>query len=209
MGDNIYAQLLKNGKIVDENKYSVRKYVEDALELYPDYTELTQLLSDLLHYGAAAQEYVGYRTNVPVTKGMNLPSASTAVPSDSDNKKSVSETDGDVYFTAAGVRFDSSNYIYVKFTAPSLDGITVSVGGNNLEIEKEGSYYIAYSDAVSALGFGDVVTFTLSSGGVAVQTLEYSVNDYAYSKHSGSAIADLALALYRYGKSAIAYNATL
>lgn len=209
MGDNIYAQLLKNGKIVDENKYSVRKYVEDALELYPDYTELTQLLSDLLHYGAAAQEYVGYRTNVPVTKGMNLPSASTAVPSDSDNKKSVSETDGDVYFTAAGVRFDSSNYIYVKFKAPSLEGITVSVGGKNLEIEKAGSYYIAYSDAVSALGFGDVVTFTLSSGGVAVQTLEYSVNDYAFSKHSGSVIADLALALYRYGKSAIAYNATL
>ena len=72
---------------------------------------------------------------------------------------------------------------------------------------KEG-VYIAYSDAISALRFGEVVTFTLAVNGSAVQTLTYTVNDYAYAKHSDSRISDLALALYRYGKSALSYDSS-
>ena len=209
MGDNIYAVLLKDGKIVDENKYSVRKYVQDALELYPDYAELTQLLADLLYYGEAAQRYVGYKTNTLVTKGINLPAASDATPTILDQQRSVTATNGDVKFTAAGVRFDYNNRIFVKFTAPDLDGVSVSVNGVALDIEESGNVYIAYSDAISALGFGEKVIFTLSVNGDTVQTLVYTVNDYAFSKYNDQKIGDLSLALYRYGKSAIAYNATV
>ena len=209
MGDTIYAELLKNGKLVDENKYSVKAYVQDALALYSDYTELTQLLSDLLLYGAAAQEYVGYRTNALVTKGMDLPNASSATPDAGDKNKSVTSADGDTQFTAAGVRFDYNNRIYVKFKAPSIDGISVFANGEALEIQKSGSVYIAYTDGISALNFGDVVTFTLSSDGEVIQTLTYTVNDYALDKYGDAQIGDLALALYRYGKSAISYNNTL
>ncbi len=212
MGDSIKAELVNNGKIVDTiEKYSVREYVVNTLKSYSDNSELCTLLSDLLVYGAAAQEYVGYKTNALVTEGVDLSAASTAMPNEDDRNRSVTDNDGDIKFTAAGVRFDYVNRIYVKLTAASLDGVTVSVNGEDLEIVETGraNVYIAYSDAISALSFGETVTFTLSVEGEAVQTLTYTVNDYALSKYNDAEIGSLALALYRYGKSAVAYKATL
>ena len=210
MGDTITAELLKNGQLIDQKDYSVRQYVEKALELYPDDVALKQLLADLLHYGAAAQQYIGYKADQLVTDGLGL-TASGATPTEADKQKTVSQsTNSNVQFTAAGVRFDYINRIYVKFKATDINGVTVSVGGVNLEILETSTagVYIAYSDAISALRFSDKFTFTLSVGGSAVQTLVYTVNDYAYAKHSDSRISDLALALYRYGKSALAYNSS-
>ena len=219
MGDSISAELLKGGNVADvKEEYSVKQYAIDAFAYYneTDYPDessaaLRRLLADMLYYGAAAQEYAGYKTDTLVTDGIELSAASDVIPSVDDKNKSVSATDGDVKFTAAGVRFDYNNRIYVKFTATSLDGITVSVNGNNLDIAETGTanVYIAYSDAISALEFGNAVAFTLSSDGEVIQTLIYTVNDYALSKYTDAEMGDLALALYRYGKSAVAYNATL
>ena len=210
MGDTITAELLKNGQVIDEKDYSVRAYVENALELYPNDTGLKQLLADLMHYGAAAQQYIGYKTDALVTDGLGL-TASSTTPTEADKHKGVSQsTNSSVQFTAAGVRFDYVNRIYVKFKANDVSNVTVSVGGVNLEILETNTagVYIAYSDAISALRFDEVLTFTLSVNGSAVQTLTYTVNDYAYTKHSDSRISDLALALYRYGKSAREYNSS-
>ena len=87
--------------------------------------------------------------------------------------------------------------------------MTVSVLGKNLEIARVGNSntYIAYSDAISALEFGENIVFTLSVNGDVVQSLTYTVNDYALSKYNDAEIGGLALALYRYGKSANAYAA--
>ena len=163
-----------------------------------------------MHYGAAAQQYIGYKTDALVTDGLGL-DASDVVPTEADKHKGVSQsTNSSVQFTAAGVRFDYVNRIYVKFKANDISNVTVSVGGINLEILETSTtgVYIAYSDAISALRFDEVLTFTLSVNGSAVQTLTYTVNDYAYTKHSDSRISDLALALYRYGKSAREYNSS-
>lgn len=209
MGDVISAELVKNGQIIDQGDYSVKQYVIDALEIYGDNEYLKQLLADLMYYGAAAQKYIGYKVDDLVTDGLNLNSASSTTPTELDRKKSVSATANEsVQFTAAGVRFDSTNRIYVKFTAPSIDGVKVSVGGVDLKIEetKNAGIYIAYSDSISALHFAEKVTFTLSYGAQTVQTLVYTVNDYALAKHTDSRISELALALYRYGKSAIIYD---
>ncbi len=212
MGDSITAELIKGDEVIDtKENYSVKAYVEAALELYADYDELTQLLSDLLVYGAAAQRYLDYKTDALVTDGVDLSHTSDITPTEADNNKSVSENNASIRFIAAGVRFDFNNRIYVKITAENLDGITVSANGQRLEISETETenVYIIYSDAISALQFGNAVTFTLSSGGDAIQTLTYTVNDYAYNKYEDAEIGELALALYRYGKSATAYDATL
>ena len=211
MGDNISVKLYKNGALVDsKSSYSVKEYAVATLENYKNNTELCTLLTDLLIYGAEAQKYTGYKAYNLVTDGVDLSLASDVAPSDADNNKSVTSTDGNVKFTAAGVRFDYVNRIFVKFTAESVDGITVSVLGKNLEIARVGNtnVYVAYSDAISALEFGEKAVFTLSVNGEAVQTLTYTVNDYALSKYNDAEIGGLALALYRYGKSAITYAAT-
>lgn len=209
MGDTVVAELIKGNDVMDSNEYSVKEYVADALVIYSNDNNLKQLLADLLNYGAAAQLYIGYKVDELVTDGFDLSAASTAVPTAADFKKTAStSTDPNVKFTASGVRFDYNNRIYVKFTAPSLDGIKVTVNGQELEIEatNQANVYIAYSDAISALHFTELVTFTLSSGGTAVQTLTYTINDYAYAKMGDTPIGRLSLALYRYGKSAVVYD---
>ena len=211
MGDSITAELVKGEEVIDtQEDYSVRKYVINALEFYSDYAELTQLLSDLLYYGAAAQEYTGYKADALVTDGLELTAASTATPGEADKNREINGTGTDVKFTAAGVRFDYINRIYVKITAASLDGIKITVNGESLEILETNTpnIYVAYSDAISALDFSDKFVFTLSVGGSEIQTLTYTVNDYAFSKHNDTEIGELALALYRYGKSAEAYEAS-
>ena len=50
-------------------------------------------------------------------------------------------------------------------------------------------------------------SFFLSCNGEVMQTLTYSVNAYAYAMKDNANMANLALALYRYGMSATAYNA--
>ena len=208
MGDSITAELIFKGGVVATYEYSVKQYATDAFELYPkaQYPELNQLLADMLYYGAAAQNYTGYKKNELVTDGFDSLVASSVAPDASDKNKSISSTDGDIKFTAAGVRFDYDNRIYVKFKASNIEGITVSVNGENLEIQESEDKYIAYSNGISALDFGEVVTFTLKSGDTVIQTLTYTVNSYALDKCENAEIGELALALYRYGKSAIDYD---
>ena len=110
----------------------------------------------------------------------------------------------------ARVRFDYVNQIFFKFSAPSLDGVSVTDAyGNALSSSSAGDgIYVVYSDAVGPLDFDDVYTFHLNVNGATVQTVRYSVNSYAYSKYDdGNAMGDLALALYSYGASAVAYDA--
>jgi len=213
MGDSIGAVLYYDGEVVDTHGgYSVKAYAEDLLGLYGDNEQITRLVIDMLNYGAAAQAYVGYKTDTPVNSGLNG-AGSTDTPTESDRVSGVtSSTNANYGFSAAGVRFDYVNKIFVKLEiaagAPAGDAVTVLFDGVEAEVRSIGEgEYIAYSEGISALDFGKTVTVTLNVNGETVQTLTYSVNSYVYAKHSGTgAMADLALALYRYGLSAVAYE---
>ncbi|MBR5449546.1 MAG: hypothetical protein IKV43_06110 [Clostridia bacterium] len=212
MGDNIYAELSKDGVITDVKKeYSVKEYALATLEKHSSNKELCQLLTDMLVYGAEAQLYKNYKVDNLVTDGIDLSAASVEIPTELDRNKSVTPANGEVQFTAAGVRFDYVNRIFVKISAPDLDGVAIYANGVSLEIIETDTkgIYVAYSGAVSALEFGNKVTFTLTVGGTEMQKLVYTVNDYAYTKYTDAEIGDLSLALYRYGKSAIAYKNSL
>ena len=212
MGDNIRAELAKDGVTTDiKAEYSVKEYVVATLENHSANKELCQLLTDMLIYGAEAQLYTNYKVDSLVTDGVDLSAASVDIPTELDKNKSVTPANGEVQFTAAGVRFDYANSIYVKLSAPYVDGVTVYADGVALVIVESDTAgeYIAYSNPVSALEFGEKVTFTLSVDGNAVQTLVYTVNDYVLTKYTDGEIGALSLALYRYGKSAVAYKNSL
>ena len=52
--------------------------------------------------------------------------------------------------------------------------------------------------------------FALYQDGVLVHTVEYSIKSYIYAKQNGgNTMAELAMALYTYGQSAVVYAATL
>ena len=212
MGDIIKAELLLNGDVVDTiEEYSVKQYVIDSVAYYPDNTYLHQLLYDMLVYGSEAQKYRGYKLDALVTDGVVGLTPSKVDPTDDDNNRSLVTANGAdtslARFFAAGVRFDYDNKIYVKISTESIDRVKITVAGEELELISLGNNtYIAYSSGISALYFDEVVAFELTYDDSLIQTLTYTVNTYAWDKQENAEIGDLALALYRYGISAKAYE---
>ena len=162
-------------------------------------SKLTQLIVDMLYYGAAAQNYTGYNTENLANVGLD--GASTVTPETTDftleNNSEISSYPA--YFKGAGVRFDGENSIYVKLSTTE----NVKLFINEVEVEVTGT--TVYTEGIKATQFGATYTFELFCDGVLMQTLTYSVNAYAYAKKDSANMGELALALYRYGQSAKAY----
>ena len=166
---------------------------------------MKRLVSDMLYYGAAAQNYKDYNTGSLATDGVeNLIDASDAVaPEVSASPVKNPEIDSyPVYFTGATVWFDGVNKIRVKVN--SIENAFISINGGE-KTELESTTY--ETDGILATEFDKEFTFQLYYGETLMQTLTYSVNAYAYKMKDHESMGDLATALYRYGVSAEAYIA--
>ena len=209
MTDVFKVQIVSDGLILDEiTEYSVQAYANNKLNAADSSKELKQLITDMLYYGAAAQNYKGYNLDKLATDGVeNLGTPSTAIPDTTDftlvNNDAVDSYPA--YFTGATVYFDGVNKLRVKINTTenvtvTINGVEVAVTGTTIETE-----------GIVATEFNKKYTFVLYHNNgvenVEMQTLTYSVNAYAYSmkEHENAKMKDLALALYNYGLSAKAY----
>lgn len=212
MTDNIKAELLLGDTVVDIlAQYSVQQNAINLLADNPS-TELIQFITDMLYYGAAAQQYTNYNTDNLATSGVSgLGTQSTAVPEELLANLSISA--GSSNFKSATVWFDAVNALVVKVNNPENATIKVCVkvgDGEEVELQYDSENDRYITEGIKATEFDTIYTFSLYEGETVVQTLEYSVNVYAYSKYTNGktqAMKDLALALYRFGKSAKAYAA--
>ena len=84
----------------------------------------------------------------------------------------------------------------------SLDGARLFVDG--VEVDLTSTTYT--TDGILPTELDKDFVFELYHGDVLMQTLTYSVNAYAYKMQNNATMSELALALYRYGVSAKAYN---
>ncbi len=202
MVDNVKAELkLDETVLAVKENFTVKAYATEVMGQEGASNELKQLVVDMLHYGAAAQNYTNHNTDNLANAGVEE-AVSTATP-DSTDFTLVSNEAVDfypAYFMGAGVRFDGENSIYVKLN--TTENVTLIV--NSTEVAVTGT--TVYTDGIKATGFAETYTFELYCDGVLMQTLTYSVNAYAYAKQGESAMGKLALALYRYGQSAVAYK---
>ena len=165
-------------------------------------TELKQLLTDMLYYGAAAQNYKGYNLeNLATDDVANLGSPSSATPAavTATPVKNTEVSSYPVYFTSATVWFSDVNMISVKIN--SLDGAKLLVDG--VAVELTSTTYT--TEGILPTELDKDFVFELYHDDVLMQTLTYSVNAYAYKMQSNATMSALTLALYRYGVSAKAY----
>ena len=208
MTDLVSAQLVLiddgNEIILDTvNDYSIQKNISNLLKAYAQDQELVRFLSDMLHYGAAAQQYTNYKADTLVTAGVEGLVAPSDVEWNESDKTVLTSTeaataDGPL-FRAASVWFDTQNGIIVKLKNTTAK-TTLKVNG--VEVELDGLEYKV--EGIKATDYDKVYTFELYEDGVLVQTLKYSINSYAYSQKDSSkpAMKALATALYRLGKIA-------
>ncbi|MBE7100710.1 MAG: hypothetical protein E7364_03770 [Clostridiales bacterium] len=203
MANNISATLIYNeNTLASKAVYSVKEYAQNMLNDAESSDKLKQLVTDLLYYGAAAQKYKDYNTENLATDGVeNLGTPFAVAPTNTDFtlEKNTEISEYPAYFQGAGVYFDNVNKIYVKLN--TTENVTLKINGVNVDVNST----TVYTNGILATQFGETYTFVLSYDGTVMQTLEYSVNAYAYAKKDDAEMGELALALYRYGVSAKEY----
>ncbi len=210
MGDNIKAELIYKGTVIDtKDEYSVKQNAVNLLNNNSN-DELKQFISDMLYYGAAAQKYSGYNKNNLVTDGLedvlNAPNPENLT--ENYNKLNLTQPTGDVRFKSATVWFDSVNSLIVKVNNPNSEAIKVYVtpyGETKTELTYNSEVGGYMTGDIKVTDFDTIYTFELcDESGTVMQTLTYSINSYAYSKQNSANpdMVELALALFRLGQSA-------
>ena len=212
--------------LIESKDYSVKQYCTNMLTAYPTDTKLCTLISDLLVYGAAAQDYLTGGYGTPVTAGLALTPTTTEftdkllagmkVANVISNKPAEA---GDFSWVTATLVLDGTVHIRYGFTAESTEGLTVKVGDTTFtefgEATTANGIEYRYVDIpVTALNFDQAYTASFgyadAESGEPVYsdyTLTYSVNHYLATKYDATMTKTAALleALYNYGVSAKAY----
>lgn len=205
MTDVFTAELVYNDTVIaNKGEYSIQQYAQNQLNSDKCTEELKQLITDMLYYGAAAQEYKGYNEgNLACDNVDGLGTPSESVPEATQYTLTNELAEGEsypAYFMAVGVWFDDVNKIYVKIN--TTENVVLKI--NTVEVSVTDT--TVYTEGILATLFAEKYTFELYVGEQLMQTLTYSVNSYAYSKKNAETpMGRLALALYRYGASAEAY----
>ncbi len=220
MGENITATLYADfdGQTYTcvKANYCVRTYCENMLTKYPNDAKLRQLVSDLLTYGAAAQNYTGYQTEALVTNGLSLTPA--AYPGLSGLKVSFSGDRSDANdWRAAALVLRNSLAVRFTFAADSTDGLIVQCTLNgrvqtftadDFTACGDGLWYVEFTN-IKATEFGDAVTASFCRNGTPTgRTVCYSVNTYICGVQNNTSVpylAQMMQALYNYGEAARAY----
>lgn len=209
MGKEIFVYLRVDGNEVDElENYTINDNLNNVIANYPGAVALAEAA---LAYGKAA---AAYQSNQEA-EDLDL----SDIEIDPSLIQSPSKpTDLNVArFTFAGVYFDVTNRIYIKFIA--AEGCTVTVNGKEIDLttlECVDGTYKYYTDEITAVEFGKnfkfVINYTQTVDGeektTKITELTYSVNAYAAAMQNSTDnfTANLVKALYLYGQKALEYK---
>lgn len=216
MGDTISATVnaTVNGKptTLVNDTLTIKSYLESVKGENATNAALVALCDDLLLYGAYAQLYMNHNTTNLVRDLVTM----DAIVEDENTLTLDGMAASDVGFAACGLYLDGAFALRVTVYAENTQGLKLEITkGEDKQIidlstlSFKDNKATIYYDNITASELDTDVTFALVRDGVTVgQTLTYSANAYLYriSLSQDEALANLAKALYAYGKSAKAYN---
>ena len=224
IGDDVTAVLhaKKNGadKYGPEYTRSVIGYCNNQFAKdHGTYGVLHTLLVNLLNYGAAAQNYTGYKTNALCNAALTATQKSWALtdlgnPTNYKNMHAVTISNPTVNFNAGSLSLGSTVGVSISFTTDNIANKTVvaTIKGTEYtytseDFEKVNGYDSRYKVVCEELYANDMnepVSFTVYQNGVAVSdTATYSISSYvANHKDDTGVLGDLLRAMYLYGEAA-------
>ncbi len=192
--------------------YSVKTNLTNLQATYTDNAHMQRLIADTLCYGASAQTYVGYKTDNLATSGVNITAASTIIPGTADNILSMTTSTANTQFKSANVYFGHGINRLCFVYSGTDSNVTVKINGTVYPATVNGSNHVVLGNDLFATDFDKIYTIELLVNGTVAQTLTYSLNTYAYRTYNSTTSSanskQLALGLYRYGKSVKNYLAS-
>lgn len=205
-------------------EYSVSKYAYAMLDKCSadQYAKLRTLLVDLLNYGAEAQNYQNYKTDDLVNSKLTdfqkaWASTDELNLKDVTNKNYSTVENPIAEWKSASLQLNDSVAVRYKFTAQSVDNLSVKVtcGISQWEYNNEkiinngdGTYSLLFSD-LNADKMSQDIFITIMNGDTAVSnTMRFSVESYSKKVQDlmpNSSLQKLTDAMMRYGKAAASY----
>ncbi|MBE7078394.1 MAG: hypothetical protein E7380_00845 [Clostridiales bacterium] len=166
---------------IDFMTYSVEAYL-NALSKKEISDELKTLVADIVAYGQAAEAYVGKTDGIATIEGLVGTVYNDLV--ETDYKKSE-PSNSQTEITMVKLAYTDVNRLTVRFTAASIDNLSVKINGNEVsffEVEEGSGIYEATTKEIYLTGCDDRFKVTLCVQEKVVQTLIYSVKSYVYEK---------------------------
>ena len=222
MTDTITATLVATnaeGKrfAYETREYSVKTYCDNQLKRYTSGIVAT-LCVDILNYGGAMQEYLGYNTenlaNADLTDAQKALATASRTYSE-EARKVLDNTDKEATWKSASLFLDTSIAIDVAFVADDVTGYYVEFNDGTIVEEKDftynaenGRYYARYTNLTPA-EMQKIVTAVIKNadGEVISGTVSYNVEAYVARNYNSenTALANACIALMAYGDSAYNY----
>ena len=223
MGDIISAELVLDGDaIAKKNDFSVKGYCEQLKALYPDDTDLGDLLDALLRYGAAAQIYQDYKADALVDAGLG--DAAEYIPVEKEDCAKELETHNAVEgagFTSCSLWFANNNCLTFRFKTPDAAKTQVVIYDDDNIIgtctsadflDGDNGTFAVRTPGIMPTEFERVFVAQLYCDGTLVQEVAYNVNSYLFAKQGQVNIdgeltdmAKLVRALHTYAEAVYAY----
>ena len=232
MGDSLTATLhfVYDGAAYsrDLGAYDLGQYAKERLRTSASEAYRT-LMADLLKYGAAAQAYLGYRTDAPVDNGLSNAENALAsrdhapladISADSDTGIYPAEItqkefrlDGRIALCVAidlGRDSDLSGVLLrIRYTDRSGHAVERRIGGAAFVYSEAAGGYTVCFDELKASELRSVLTLTLVRNGAPIsRTVQYSFDAYVESCLAAGADGEFKALLecaLRYADSARAY----
>ncbi len=195
----------------EKNGYSVEKYCHELASRFKNDVPLVNLVSDMLIFGKAAQEYTsGGAPTVSVDSPLLTPT--DVLPDGGDASLMQGNKRSECYIKNVSAVFDGQLKICVDVYSESLN-FKLSVDGMNVHIfyfiHLGGGVFRYVLEPTEALGIDTVHLFELKYGSETVTSLRWSVNSYVLELLDGKRVDEKLLSLmisaYRFGRSADTY----
>ena len=205
MTDTIEATLSDSGNTY-QTSTSVRDYAQKLfVSKQWDKLAATDMMVATLNYGAAAQTYFGYNTEILANAGYEK-AVEAAIPEADSSSRATGSVSGIAYYGASLV-FESKIAVRFYFTvSEDIADYDFSIG--EAPVAKNGMYYVEIP-GIDPQDYADEITLTVSDGADEL-SVTYSPMHYISrmnSKTDNQNLKDLLGNLYGYHLTAVNYLA--
>ena len=222
MSATLYAKRGDETVSSDERSFTIREYCAAVLKAYSADVKLRTLISDILVYGAALQNYVGHETDNLATS--SVPRLTSSEYDETiTSKLLISGTANGYKWISAGLVCTGRMSVDFKFECANPDdtvirftvcGREMTYNVSDLDCDSDGRYSIRLN-GIMAYEFDETITAEFVTDGEAVgEKLNFSVNSYIvymnelYASSTNETelkLVELVRAISCYGNSAKAY----
>lgn len=209
MTDPITLEVVSSGVSVFSKDYTVKAYAEEILKGEYDDEEKTMVLT-MLHYGAAAQKALGYRTESLANAGCAvLEKANIPASGDVEEMACTGSVSG-IHYYGASLVFASRVAVryYFALNAGDITDYRFQVGESTYTpVQKSGLYYVEIGN-IYPQNLDKQYTLTVSKGDESL-SVSYGPMNYIVRQYHKAGTSDdqkaLVQMLYTYHLAAVEY----